>query len=224
LKNKKVMIIIIISIIVVGTIIFYFFNKNVNKKSEIGDNLSNKTNQEIEEYILNISSYEAELELEVQSNKNSTKYKIKQSYLSPNIEKQVVEEPSNIKGLETIYDGNTLTINNTKLNLTTVYKDYPYLTDNYLTLNSFIQDYKTSKQTKMYEENEIIVMEVILENESPYVKYKKLFIDKKTGKITKMEVQDKNKKNLVYILYKEIKINSLKKDEILAFKIKEISI
>lgn len=48
----------------------------------MGNNLSNKTNQEIEEYILNISSYEAEIDVEVETNKNKTKYKIKQSYVT----------------------------------------------------------------------------------------------------------------------------------------------
>lgn len=73
----------------------------------------------------------------------------------------------------------------------------------------------------MYEENNMLIMEVKLEHENPYISYKKLFIDKTTGKITKLIVQDKNQKNLVYILYNEIKINSIKKEEILAFQIEK---
>ncbi len=37
----------------------------------------------------------------------------------------------------------------------------------------------------------------------------------------KLIVQDKNQKNLVYILYKEIEIGSLKKEEVLAFRLQE---
>ena len=229
MKNKKTIIIItvIIAILIIA-ISIYIFYKNANKKLNIGNNLSNKTNQEIEEYILNISSYEAEINVEIESNKNTTKYKIKQIYSSPNIAKQVVVEPSNISGLETIYDGNTLTINNTKLNLNKVYQNYPYMTDNFLWLNSFIEDYKTAKteetNTKIYEENNMAIMEVTVSQKSPYISYKKLFIDKTTGKISKLVVQDKNKKNIVYILYNEIKINSIKQQEILAFKLNDISI
>ena len=133
-----------------------------------------------------------------------------------------MEEPSNIQGLQTVYDGSKLTITNTKLNLSTVYENYPYITDNYLWLNSFIEDYKASQNRKLYEEENQLVMEVSLEKNA-YISSKKLFINKNESKITKLVVQDKNKKNLVYILYNEIKINSLKKEEVLAFKLKEVS-
>lgn len=224
IKNKKLKIILIVSLLIIALVILMnFFYKKANKNLNIGNNLSKKTNQEIEEYILNISSYEADIEVEIASNKNTTRYKIKQSYVSPNIEKQTVEEPSNIKGLQTIYDGSKLTITNTKLNLSTVYENYPYITDNYLWLNSFIEDYKTSEKRKLYEEGNQLIMEVNLEANNPYVSSKKLFINKEESKITKLVVQDKNQKNIVYILYNEIKINSLKKEEVLAFKLKEIS-
>ena len=225
MKNKIIFkITIAIAVIAIIAIIIYFFSEKVNKNFKMGNNLSNKTNQEIEEYILNISSYEAEIGVEVETNKNKTKYKIKQSYSAPNIEKQTIIEPSNISGLETVYDGNTLKINNTKLNLSTVYQNYQYMTENFLWLNSFIEDYKNSSNKKLYEENNMIVMEVTPQNNNQYVSLKKLFIDKITGKITKMIVQDKNQKNLVYILYNEIKINSLKKEEVLAFRLNNFSV
>lgn len=197
--HKKNIIWILAIIFVIGISLFiYFFFKNGNKNLNLGNNLSNKTNQEIEEYILNISSYEADIELQVESNKNNTKYKLKQSYVSPNIEKQVVQEPSNIQGLETIYDGSKLTIHNTKLNLTTVYENYSYLTDNQIWLNSFIQDYQEAKaegkNANMYEEGNMLVMEVKSDSSNPYISNKKLFIDKQTGKINKLVVQDENQK------------------------------
>ena len=227
-SNKKFLVILLIIIFIIMIIILYFFFKNTNKNSNLGNNLNNKTLSEIEEYILNISSYEAEIEVQVESNKNETKYILNQNYVSPNIEKQVVKEPTNIQGLETIYDGNKLTINNSKLNLTTIYENYKYLTDNFLWLNSFIEDYKNAKengkQTNLYEENDQIIMEVTLSGENLYVANKKLIIDKNTGIIQKLIVQDKNKKNLVYILYNEIKINSLKAEEILAFRLQDYSV
>ena len=227
LQMKKTIIIIGTAVSLITILLICFFYQNVNKNKKMGNNLSNKTIQEIEEYILNISSYEADIQLTVESNKNRTEYKIKQSYVSPNIEKQIVEEPSNIQGLQTIYDGNKLIIQNTKLNLSTVYENYSYVTSHYLWLNSFMEEYKQAKNAgknqKLYEENNFVIMEVVLEGNHPYASYKKLFIDKLTGKITKLVVQDKNKKNLVYILYNEIKINSLKKEEVLAFKLREIS-
>ena len=225
--GKKLILLFVIIAAVVIIFILYFLFQKANKNLILGNNLNNKTLQEIEEYILNISSYEAKITVEVENNKNQTKYVLKQRYTSPNIEKQVVQEPSNIAGVEIIYDGNKLTINNSKLNLSTIYENYNYLTDNFLWLNSFIEQYQNGKNngnTKLYEENNQVVMEVKLGSEHPYITNEKLVIDKLSGTISKLIVQDKNQKNLVYILYNEIKINSLKKEEVLAFRLHDFSI
>ena len=39
------------------------------------------------------------------------------------------------------------------------------------------------------------------------IKYKELYIDTKTGKPTKLLIQDNNKKSIIYILYNEIELN-----------------
>ena len=59
----------------------------------------------------------------------------------------------------------------------------------------------------------------VVDNTNKYNTYKKLYLDKKTAKPIKMEIEDINKKMLVYILYNEIKINSINKEEVLAFKL-----
>ena len=207
-SNKKFLVILLIIIFIIMIIILYFFFKNTNKNSNLGNNLNNKTLSEIEEYILNISSYEAEIEVQVESNKNETKYILNQDYVSPNIEKQVVKEPTNIQGLETIYDGNKLTINNSKLNLTTIYENYEYAVNNCLNLESFIYDYKQNNGSIYYENNEI-VLEAKSNSENKLMYNKKLYINEQTGNPTKLLIEDINEKKIVYILYNEIKLNDL---------------
>ena len=214
-KNKNKRKIAIIAIILIALIIsIYFFIKINYKNKNLGNNMSNKNIEEIEEYILNISSYQAKLEITVESNKNTNKYVVEQTYKKDSMAKQTVLEPSNIEKMEMIYENNTLKINNIKINLTTVYENYPYIVDNFLWLDSFIADYKEGKQTNsatLIEENGNIIMETKTRNENNrYVYHKKLYIDKKTGKPTKLFVQDINKKNLVYILYNEITVNGLR--------------
>ena len=51
-------------------------------------------------------------------------------------------------------------------------------------------------------------MEVKPSNGNKYASYKKLYIDRNTENIAKLVIQDDNKKNLVYILYNKIEINS----------------
>ena len=176
---------------------------------------------ELEEYILSIRSYNAKIEVEIQSNKNKNKYVLEQKYAEPNVQKQIVLEPSNIEGLETIFDGNNLKINNTKLNLSTIYENYSDVTSNFLWLNTFTEEYKkmieTGKQN-IIEQNGIIIMEIKDADELN----KKLYIDRKTGKPIKMQIKNVSKNTTVYILYNEIEINSLKRDDVLAFRLKNV--
>ena len=215
LKNKKTYI--GIAIILLAFLIFLiFFLKNNDKNFEIGNTISNKNIEEIEEYILNISSYEATVSVTIESNKNTNKYVLEQKYRAQNLSKQIVLEPSNIAGIEIKYDGTNLTINNSNLNLQKVYENYEYLANNFLCLETFIEDYKRNKGS-IQEENNEIILEASNENNN-YAYHKKLFIDQNSGLPTKLLIEDINNKTLVYILYNEIELNNLKEDDILAFK------
>ena len=217
--NKKKIIITVVIIIVLIFIIFFI--KNNYKKSEFGNNITNKSIEEIENYILNISEYDAELEIEIQSNKNTNKYTVHQ-IVKDNIYEQEVIKPENIAGVKIIYDGENLTVENTNLGLKKLYEKYNNITDNILWINSFIDDYKNSNESKITIKDDYVVLETKNKNnEEKYNIYKTLYCDKNTLKPVKLEIKDKNKKIRVYISYKEIEINSLQ-EGILAFKLKNI--
>lgn len=212
--NKKSLIILICIILAITIISVYFINKNnkiFNKNFNIGNNITSKSIQEIEQYILNISSYEAKAEVMIESNKNINKYVLQQKYNNSGKIEQIVLEPSNIEGLTISYNEGNLTINNTKLNLQTVYNNYKYVVDNNLWLNSFIKDYRESNNKSISENSDYIVMTVDIPDSNNYGKIKILYINKTTGNPEKMLIQDKNQKNMVYILYSEIRINSVSK-------------
>lgn len=210
--KKKIVIVSILVVILICSVSIYFLSKNNYKTVEFGNN----SNESIKDYILNLKSYEAEISVEVNSNKNKNQYKMKQMFIQPNVFKQEILEPTNVKGVTTTYDGNTLKIENSSVSLSKIYQNYPYIEDNNLCLYDFIQSYKNNENAQWKEDNNQIVMEI--EQKNKYHTYKKLYLDKKTGKPTKLEIQDINKKMLVYILYNEIKINSVNKEEILAFR------
>ena len=212
--NKKIIFLVLVIILIIFFIIIFI--KNDYKNFDTGNN-NIKSIEEIEEYILNLSSYEAKVSVTVESNKNTNKYELLQTYQVPNISKQVVLEPSNIQGLEITYDGSNLSINNTKLNLSSVYENYNYLASNCLCLESFISDY-IANNGKIYEENEKIILETKTSNGNKYIYNKKLYVNKKDGKPIELIIEDINEKKLVYILYNEIEINNLKNVDMLAFK------
>ena len=214
MKNKKIIFITLVVILILAILIIFLLNKTNVKK--IGNNSSS---QEIVDYILNISSYEAKIEVEVKSNKNTNKYILKQQYISPDVATQEVLEPSNISGIKIIKKGNDLKLENTSLNLSNIFENYEYLADNALDLSCFIEDYKESQNSNYEEKDNKIIMNVQTKNENKYRQSKKLYIDKSTGNPLKMEITDTNQNITVYILYNEVKINSLDKQNILAFRL-----
>lgn len=192
---KKIIIVIIIIIFFIC--IFFYINKS--KKNKIGNN---STSQEIIDNILNISSYETVIEVEVNSNKNTNKYTIKQKYISPDISEQEILKPENIKGIKITKKGNELKIENSRINITKIYE---YMTDNCLDLNTFIEFYKSNEKEIYEEKNDEIILNAENKN-NKYKRYQTLYIDRKTGKPTKMEIKDNSKNTSVYILYREVKL------------------
>lgn len=202
MKNKKkFFILLFIFIIILLTIFLILYYKN-NKN---GNTTINKSEEEIINSILEMKSYSAKLDITIETNKNKTQYKVSQT-LKEGKATQEVLEPENIAGVITEYDGTNLKIKNNKLDLETTFQNYQYIVENRLWLDSFIEDFKTLENKKTSSNQNEIVLEVKRED-TPYNIYKKLYIDKKTGKPIKLIVQDINQKTLVYILYTEITIS-----------------
>lgn len=196
---------IIIFIILLLLLIFIFFRKNV---ANIFKNGNTNISQENVNDILNLKSYELISKITIKSNKNENKYVIKQSYINPDYSSQEVLEPENIKGTKIIREKNQIKLENTSLNLTTIFQDYEYVSENMLDLSTFLEEYKEGK-TNIKENEKEKILEVILSDNNPYVGKKILYIDKDTGKPTKMEIEDDNKNTKIHILYIEVKINNL---------------
>ena len=192
-------------IFIIAIVSFFLFFKKINYKNiKNGNNIiSNST----EENILNMNSYKAQIEVTVNSNKNTNKYIIKQEYKENDYAMQEVLQPENIAGVKFNYKDNKLTIENTKLNLQTIYENYQYMGNNNLFLDSFIEDYKQDENAKREENEEQIILKAKISQPNKYMATKKLFISKKTGKPIKLEVQDTTQNISVYILYNEIEIN-----------------
>ena len=198
---KKLILCLFIVILIIG-IVFLFknFTKNPAKNLKIGNNT---TSQEIVDNILNVSSYKASIEVEVNSNKNSNKYKIKQEYKNSDESTQEVVEPSNIAGMKITKKGKSLKLENTNLQLSSIYENYECLSDNCLDLISFIKDYKEDDNSSWEENNNKIIMKCNCNG-----KNEKLEVDSKTGMPINLEIKHVNQKTSIYILYTEVSLNS----------------
>lgn len=199
-KILAILLIIFILTILISITIFTY------KKFNNGNNIINKSEEEIIEDILKVTSYNATIQVEVNTNKNKTKYIARQS-LKDNKSTQEIIEPKNIAGIITEYDGQNLKIINNKLELTTTFENYAYIVNNNWWLDSFIEEYKTSNNSKIEHNNNEIILEVKNEVDKKYNTTKKLYIDKNTGKPTKIIIEDINQNIRIYILYTEIEIS-----------------
>lgn len=204
MKNKKNIFLIACIVIIISIIIFLIvFKNNTSKNSKIGKNSSS---QEIVNYILNISTYQTTIEVEITSNKNRNKYIIKQNYNGIEDNMQEIIEPSNIAGVKIIKKDKELKIENSKLNLTSIFQEYEYISDNGLDLSTFIKDYKEDSEAEWKEKDGTIIMNT--SSGEKVKKYKTLYINKENGMPEKMEIRDNNKNTVVYILYNEVSVNS----------------
>ena len=200
MKKKTLFLITIIIFLIILILIFYI---NTSKKSKIGHT---NNSQEIVENILNISSYNATISVKIVSNKNENNYIIKQEYQSQDSNSQEVIEPTNIAETKIIKQGNKLTLENSRLNLSSMIENYQYISSNNLDLSSFIEEYKSDSNADYEEnENEIKMYTTYSDNANNNCK-KTLYIDKKTELPTRLEIENTNKKNKVYILYNEVEI------------------
>ena len=199
-KFIKVTLIIISFLLIILTIIIFLINNNY-KNQKIGNN---KSIEEIKNYILNIKTYRANLEMTVINNRNENKYKLIQE-VKDGYEKQVMQEPEEIKDLEMTYKDGKLEIKNTKLNLNKIYENYLEVSNNNLFLTEFLKCYKEKEGLIENEENTVILN--INESKNKYNNIQRLYVNKDSLKPEKLEIYDDNNKLKVYILYNEIEIN-----------------
>ena len=174
--------------------------KNDNKTQNIGNN---KNIREIEQTMINIDSYKAKIDVTIKSNKNENTYKLEQNVTNETA-KQIVLEPEMLKGMEMIYENKTLTIQNTNLNISKVYNDYPYVSDNVLFLTTFLRKYSETESKSIEEQDGKIIMKILNQNQYNY--NQTLTIDRQTLKPQTLEIQNNNNQTRVYILYNEIEL------------------
>ena len=181
-----------------------FILKNMIKKSKNGNNMNS---QEIVDYILNIKKYKANISVQVNSNKNKNKYILNQEYNEENEAIQEVVEPVNIMGVKIIKKDGNLKIENSNLNLSTIFENYQGIGENYLDLNIFINDYKNYEKSNFEENEKEIIMKTKSNNKNKYTENKILYINKENKLPTKMIIEDNNQNTTINIQYNNIELN-----------------
>lgn len=191
-------------IIIIAILLFCNFFIKSNYKTE--QNGNNKNIQEIEEYILNVTSYKAKINVTVSSNKNANFYEFQQEVRGQSYSKQLALSPDSLAGMEIIYENGVITIQNTQYNLSNIYENYPFISTNSLFLTSFIEGYRNSESKKIEEVNGKIQMSYISKI-NKYNNKQILYINKANLEPENLQVFDMNNELKVDIKYNEIELN-----------------
>ena len=200
--NKISILFIIIGVLLIISIVLII--KTMTKNQKNGNNMNS---QEIVDSILNLNSYKTKIKVQVNSNKNKNKYILWQEYNSENGCVQEVLEPENIAGIIITKKDNILNIENTNLNLKTIFENYIGLEDNSLDLINFITEYKENNNSSYEEKDDEIIMEVKNSKNNKYLNNKMLYINKNELKPIKLVIQDNNQNTTIFIEYTEIELN-----------------
>ena len=201
---KKKVFITIIFFKIFFLIFYLIFNYKSLKNGN--NNIRIKNEEDVNDYILNISNYEAKIEVIVKSNKNENKYIINQKCMN-NYSYQEMEYENN-KKIIIEHKDNKVIIRNTSLKLEKIYESWEFLIENNLFLTTFVENFKETDEKEILVNENYYVVNLKLKNISnKNVAYKSLYINKNNGKIEKLEIYDINKNRTIYILYKEITIN-----------------
>lgn len=198
MKNKKMMFIFATICILIFLFIYYIFGILGNNK--------NRSQEEIVESLLKeICSYEANITVEVFSNKNKNIYEMYQ-LVENNESKLIVKSPEEIENLTIENKDDKLKISNSKLNVERDYQDYELIINNNLFLNVFSKEC-LENDLNFYEENNELILEVKLNNNSnTYARYKELHFDLESNIPKELLIKDNAKKTSIRIIYNDIKI------------------
>lgn len=197
MKNKKIVFIFATICILIFLFIYYIFGILGNNK--------NRSQEEIVESLLKeICNYEADITVEVFSNKNENIYEIYQQ-VNDEKSKSIVRSPKEIEDLTIENEEGKLKISNSKLKMEKVYQGYEEIFNNNLFLNTFSKDCREN-EFNFYEKNKELILEVKLNNSNTYAKYKELHFNLQSNIPTELLIKDNTKKTSIRIVYNDIKI------------------
>lgn len=192
-----------IIILMIFIVFLCFFNY---KKNFSGNTINIKSKEMNIENVLNGKlEYKCDIKVTIYSNKTKNVYSMIQEENNRKSYQEVTSK-CDIEGIKILYTNNVLKVENSKLNLEKIYDNYEPIMNDYLFLSSFSNDYLESNDKSIDEKKDEIIVKVKIENSNKYIKYKELYVDKKTGKPIKMIIKDSDKLVRVCIEYTNMNV------------------
>lgn len=166
----------------------------------------------------NFKSYRCDVELTVNSNKTTRHYEVRQVYKAPDKYRIEVNEPSNIKGLTTVYNGTNVTTLMPEVGGKYALQNFNPVGESYTFLPDFFKTYYKSEQTSVQTMTRKHANTTLLNTQIPgnniHRYSQSLWVDNATLLPVRMEVYDIKNKPVISILYHNFEFNPDMKDEL----------
>lgn len=177
--------------------------KEKSKEEEFND---------IQKIFSSVNNYISTGNITVMGNKSSKDYRVKHTFQKP--DKYIVEiiEPIESRGNKTIYNGDSAYMYNEKIRQYTILKEIGIPEDKILFLGYFLRNLSNTEALKVkkdtIESKEYIVISIEIPGSNMYRSYEELWIDKSTKLPYKLSIYDSKNKEVVKIIYEDVKYNT----------------
>ncbi|MCG8539601.1 MAG: outer-membrane lipoprotein carrier protein LolA [Clostridia bacterium] len=185
-----------------------------------------KTDEEIfyraQKKIVSLDTYRAKAKIRVYGNKAPEEYFVQQWFKAPDKYRTEVEEPEDVKGKITIYNGKKAWICQPRIGQEWLMEDFSNSVEQKMFLGYFIDNFLNTENPRLtretFEDEDYILIETDIPGNHPYFNKKRLWFDIKKYYPHKLEVLDKDDNIRIDVKYVDFIYNEDIDDEIFTIK------
>lgn len=176
---------------------------------------SEKTNEDLfydaQKKIVSLDTYMCTAEITVQGNKSPQKYIAKQWFQAPDKYKIEIDEPEDLKGKVTIYNGKRAWICHPRIGQEWLMEDFLGSVEQKMFLGHFINNFLNTENVKLDKEiiddKEYILLHTEIPGNHPYFNKERLWFDVKSYYPYRLQVLDKDNNVRVDVKYLNFSYN-----------------
>lgn len=163
----------------------------------------------VKNFFDDFKGYEAQVKVTLLKDSKPNVLKMTQKAQLKGTYEYILEEPTHLKGLCVVYDGNTITQEHPSTGDKVVCK--PSQARQEMLLTSFIERYKEAKDIKKgtikQDGKNLLAIEIPIEGNYKYLAYEKLYLDEMNKEPIQMMIYDKDGNITIQVDYESFKYN-----------------
>lgn len=170
-----------------------------------------KKPEDVQKLLMNLKTYKCDVVFAVTNNISTNVYKAKHMYKYPDKYRIEIVEPSELKGQTTIYSDGKAHIYHPQINTYLTAENFNNSLEYSSFVGAFIECFKNNGGARFtmesFQDRQCYVLEVPVDNKSPYRVLEKIWIDADRIIPVKAEILDNNNNVSAQVLYENFEAN-----------------